>query len=237
MECTECGAEVPAAPSHWLCYEHRKSSATALLDAVLGAGRSVSEAQIMRALVFNFPEKCGYKEFAARVRHVSDVWTSRSKIATLEDTYGVSIRGASGPTGPTGPTGLNGLTCLPSVGLTGLTGLTGLNGITKPEMRDLLCSFVEFVCRNDVARLNEACEDRVRAWYPALICAETTSSLLRGERMLYAVERVTGKRSFLVLADVAVALHRKLSRDTTELVYLWYARGIAEFEGIQLQLA
>ena len=223
MECTECGAEVPAAPSHWLCYEHRKSSATALLDAVLGAGRSVSEAQIMRALVFNFPEKCGYKEVAARVRHVSDVWTSRSKIATLEDTYGVSIRGASGPTG------LN--------GRNGLTGLTGLNGITKPEMRDLLCSFVEFVCRNDVARLNEACEDRVRAWYPALICAETTSSLLRGERMLYAVERVTGKRSFLVLADVAVALHRKLSRDTTELVYLWYARGIAEFEGIQLQLA
>ena len=220
MECTECGAEVPAAPSHWLCYEHRKSSATALLDAVLGAGRSVSEAQIMRALVFNFPEKCGYKEFAARVRHVSDVWTSRSKIATLEDTYGVSIRGATGPNGATG-----------------LNGLTGLNCITKPEMRDLLCSFVEFVCRNDVARLNEACEDRVRAWYPALICAETTRSLLRGERMLYAVERVTGKRSFLVLADVAVALHRKLSRDTTELVYLWYARGIAEFEGIQLQLA
>ena len=177
----------------------------------------MSEAQIMRALVFNFPEKCGYKEFAARVRHVSDVWTSRSKIATLEDTYGVSIRGLNGATG--------------------LNGLTGLNGITKPEMRDLLCSFVEFVCRNDVARLNEACEDRVRAWYPALICAETTRSLLRGERMLYAVERVTGKRSFLVLADVAVALHRKLSRDTTELVYLWYARGIAEFEGIQLQLA
>ena len=122
--------------------------------------------------------------------------------------------------------------------LDGLTGPTGLTGLTKPEMRDLLCSFVEFVCRNDVARsLNEACADRVRAWYPALICAETTSSLLRGERMLYAVERVTGKRSFLVLADVAVALHRKLSRDTAELVYVWYARGIAKFEGIQLELA
>jgi len=208
QECTECGAEVASGPSHWLCYEHRKRSATELLD-VIGNRAGLSEAQILRALVFNFPQKCGYKEFAARVRHVSDVWTSRSKIASLESTYGVTIRVSSFHT-----------------------------GLTKLEMRDLLCSFVEFVCRNDLARsLNEACADRVRAWYPALICAETVGSLLRGERMLYAVERATGKRSFLVLADLVVALHRKLNRDAVELVYVWYARGIAEFEGFQLVLA
>jgi hypothetical protein len=205
QECTECGAEVEPAPSHWLCYEHRKRGATELLDAI-GNGAALNEAQIMRALVFNFPQKCGYKEFAARVRHVSDVWTSRAKVASLESTYGVTIRVS--------------------------------RGLTKLEMRDLLCSFVEFVCRNDVARsLNEACADRVRAWYPALICADTIGSLLRGERMLYAVERATGKKSFLVLADLVVALHRKLNRDAVELVYVWYARGIAEFEGITLVLA
>jgi hypothetical protein len=208
QECTECGAEVEPAPSHWLCYEHRERSATELLDAI-GTKTGLSEAHVLRALVFNFPEKCGYAEFAARVRHVSDVWTSRSKVASLESTYGVSIRVSR-----------------------------GLSGLTKLEMRDLLCSFVEFVCRNDLARsLNEACADRVRAWYPALICAETIGSLLRGERMLYAVERATGKKSFLVLADLVVALHRKLNRDAVELVYVWYARGIAEFEGVQLVLA
>jgi hypothetical protein len=60
---TECGAEVESAP-HWLCYEHRKRRATELLDAI-GDTVDMSEAQIMRALVFNFPQKCGFDELAS----------------------------------------------------------------------------------------------------------------------------------------------------------------------------
>ena len=53
--------------------------------------------------------------------------------------------------------------------------------------------------------------------------------------MLYALERVTGTRDFLVLADLAVALQRKLNRDAVELIYAQYARGVSSFEGLRVE--
>ena len=198
--CVECEITVQCR-SHWLCRAHRTEVASALVCS----GRAMSEAQIMRVLVFDFPTECGSDEFLARARHVSDVWTSRDKIADIEGVWGVQLLVS--------------------------------RGVARSEMQGLVCSFVEFMCRNAhvASWISGACSDRVRAWYPALICAETTGSLLRGERMLYALERVTGTRDFLVLADIAVALHGKLNRDAVELVYARYARSVSLFDGLQVE--
>ena len=47
-----------------------------------------------------------------------------------------------------------------------------------------------------------------------------------GERMLRSLESPV----FLVLADLAVALAAKLSRDAIEHVYVLYARGLRSYE-------
>jgi hypothetical protein len=203
--CVECGVKVQSrsCASHWLCCAHRASVASALVASA--GGRALTEAEMLRALVFDFPEACGDDEFLARAHYVSEVWTSRSQLADIEGVYGVPLLVA--------------------------------RDLTRSEMQGLVCSFVEFVCRHAhvASWLNAACADRVRAWYPALICSETTASLLRGERMLYALERVTGTREFLVLADLAVALQRKLNRDAVELIYAQYARGVSSFEGLRVE--
>ena len=107
---------------------------------------------------------------------------------------------------------------------------------TRLEMQGLVCAFVEFICRNThvVRGIAAACADRVLCWYPALVCTESVESVRRGERMLHALERASGTRDFLVLADLLMAFASVLTRDAIELVYLSYARRLALFEGMHL---
>jgi hypothetical protein len=196
--CLECEC---AAPSHWLCNRHMNERARARLPP---EESTVREAELMRALVFDFPPMiCGSDEFAARVRYVSDVWCSTSKVRDIELKHGVTVR-VSG-------------------------------AMTRHEMQDLVCAFVEFVCRNTrTAGIAAACADRVLCWYPKLVCTESVASVRRGERMLHALERASGTRDFLVLADLLMAFASVLTRDAIELVYLSYVRRLALFEGMHL---
>jgi hypothetical protein len=100
--------------------------------------------------------------------------------------------------------------------------------VSRNEMRDLICSFVEFVCRNaHVSRtLMDACAIFVRAWYPRLICTASLGAAKKSERMLHALERAAGARDFLVLADITLAFAGVLNRDVLEHVYTCYAREI-----------
>lgn len=194
LECPEC-----AAPSHWLCATHMNERARARLPLT-----TVREAELLRALVFDFPVACGRDEFAARVRYVSDVWCSASKVRDIELKHGVTVRVS--------------------------------DSVTRLDMQGLVCAFVEFVCRHAhvVRGLTAACADRVLCWYPALVCTESVESVRRGERMLHALERASGTRDFLVLADLLVAFASVLTRDAIELVYLSYVRRLALFEGMHL---
>ncbi len=60
----------------------------------------------------------------------------------------------------------------------------------------------------------------VLCWYPALVCT--------------ALERASGTRDFLVLADLLMAFASVLTRDAIELVYSSYARRLALFDGMHL---
>ena len=196
--CLECEC---ATTSHWLCSRHMHERARARLPPET---TPIREAELMRALVFDFPVACGCEEFAARVRYVSDVWCSTSKVRDIERKHGVSVS-VSG-------------------------------AVTRLEMQGLVCAFVEFICRNThvVRGIAAACADRVLCWYPALVCTESVESVRRGERMLHALERASGTRDFLVLADLLMAFASVLTRDAIELVYVSYARRLALFEGMRL---
>lgn len=137
------------------------------------------EAVVLRALVFDFPASCSFHEYVARVRYVIDVLGSRTRQGDLLWLHGAYMRVS--------------------------------HGVSRNEMRDLICSFVEFVCRNAAslgynARAQmDACAIFVRALYPRLICTASLGAAKKSERMLLALERATGARDFLVLADVLLA--------------------------------
>lgn len=101
--------------------------------------------------------------------------------------------------------------------------------VTRGEMRDLICSLVEFVCRNaHVSQdLVTSCAGRVREWYPKLISTASIGEVMKSERVLHALELATGTRDFLILADITLALAGVLCRDVLTHVYTWYARKIS----------
>ena len=195
--CLECSrALVPGV--HWLCLSHMHARA-------VGAGLCGSaetgpvltrEAEMMRALVFDFPASCGVHEFIARVRYVLGILASRTREADIRILHGANMRVS--------------------------------HRVTRGEMRDLICSFFEFVCRNAHVShdLVASCAGRVREWYPRLICTASLAEVMKSERVLQALELATGTRGFLVLADITLALAGVLCRDVHGHVYTWYARQI-----------
>ena len=157
----------------------------------------IREAALLRALAFDFPICSRYDEFRARVLYAVDIWNSGTKVADIERAHGVALD------------------------------VTGQ--MTTTERQSLLCAFVEFVCAHlhlAPASLAESCRDRVRAWYPELVCADSLPAILRGERMLIVLAAATGARDFLVYADLLVALAPVLDRDAIGLVYTSYAAGL-----------
>lgn len=189
--CLACGARTRHA-THWLCQIHRNERGK-------NVPRAASEYELMRALVFDFPETARYDEFRARVMYVVETWGSPTRVADVASAHGV--RAAAERT------------------------------VRPREERALICSLVEYVCKHvhfAPASLSEACAGRVREWYPALACADTLGEMIEGERMLYALERATGRRDFLVVSDTILALSPVLSRDAIVAVHAEYVRALRE---------
>ena len=159
--------------------------------------RTTSEHELLRTLVFDFPICSRYDEFRARVMYAVDVWNSGNRVADVTRAHGLT--------------------------------LDVTHSVTRSERQTLMCSFVAFVCAHlhlAPASLAATCRDRVRAWYPELICACSLTEVLRGERMLHVLAAATGARDFLVYADLLIALGPVINRDAIGLVYVSYARSL-----------
>ena len=195
--CIEC-AGAPVLGVHWLCsaHVHARAAEAGLCGSAETGPVVAREAAMLRALVFDFPASCSVREFIARVRYALNVLGSRTRVADLVSLHGASMRVS--------------------------------HRVTRGEMGELLCSLLEFVYRN--ASVSEtlvaSCAGRVREWYPELICTASLGAVMKGERMLYAIERATGARGFLVFADLLLAFAGALCRDVLENVYTCYARHI-----------
>jgi hypothetical protein len=182
------------AVAHWLCIVHRKELGAAV-------ARDVTEAELLRTLVFTFPPSCPVHEFSARALYAAGIWNARDKAAAVLRAHG--LRGK----------------------------VRVRRGVTPLDVTAMCTAFAEFVCAHiHVAprELGAACVARVRAWYPVLApCASTRGEMLEAERMLHAVERATGVREFLVLADVARAL-TVVPPNVAEVVYAAYVKGLSD---------
>ncbi len=85
MGCVACGRPVNDARfhgAHWLCRAHRRA-----LGAHVTKRVEPTEATLLRALVFDFPARCGETEFVQRYMHVHDVWKAHDKGACIARTY------------------------------------------------------------------------------------------------------------------------------------------------------
>jgi hypothetical protein len=192
--CLEC--ECVIVPGrHWMCSRHMHARAVTAFSNIVPPF-VLREAELLRALVFDFPGACCANEFHARLRYAVDILCSRTRTYDLISTHDVHVRES--------------------------------HPVTRGEMRDLVCSLVEFVCRNEHASLEivRACATALRKWYPAVLCASSLREIARSERVLHVLERKGVTRDFLVLADTILALASKIGRDATELVHTHYARGV-----------
>ncbi len=157
-----------------------------------------SERELLARLAFDFPDECSLDELVARCTFVTNAWATHDKVAYVAAAHGVDV-GALAPLAP----------------------------IAHREVQDLLASFLAFVARHSRygRGLALACVERLRSWYPVLVRVDSRASMLYGERILRTVERATGTREFLVLADVALALRGRIG-DAVECVYAAYLRSV-----------
>jgi hypothetical protein len=166
--------------------------------AVAALARGVAtERDVLAALAFDFPDACALDEVAARLTFIANAWESPDTLLYVANAHAVDT-GALAPLAP----------------------------ITHRDVHDLLESYLAFVARHFHLHpsLATGVLGRVRAWYPYLVRPGDRAAALYAERILRLVERATGAREFLVLADVALALCPRLG-DAAELVYAAYLRG------------
>ena len=180
----------------WRCAPHRAEHAVAAL-----ARGFESERDVLAALAFDFPDTCTLDELAARLVFIANAWESPDTVAYVA--------------------------CAHALESEALAALTALAPITHRDVLDLLESYLAFLVRHLHLRpgLATGILERVRAWYPYFVRPGDRAASLYAERILRLVERATGEREFLVLADVALALRPRLG-DAAELVYAAYVRGI-----------
>ena len=192
-KCIQCAGALLPGPDNWLCPQHlhARAAAAGLTDVV------AREADILRALVFDFPAACGRDEFIARVHYAINTLGSRTREADLGARHGAPMRVS--------------------------------HRSTRGETRDFVCSLFEFVYRNaHVSRLLvDTCAGRVLEWYPQIICTASLAAVMKSERVIHAVRHATGKREFLVLSDIILALSGVLCSDMLEYVYICYARRVS----------
>lgn len=164
--------------------------------------RTLTYAALLRRLVFSFPDDPTPREFAARVAHVADVWGGAVGRRTILDMYG----------------------------LKGKIRLTDRAVASRSDALALFEPFVAFVFRFGSAEVAARCAAVVRAWYPLLIDPTCVRRMLSAERLLYHARRHAERGGFLVMADLAVAMPW-LDARVLEVIYLAYARAIAQFNG------
>jgi hypothetical protein len=187
--------------THWLCGVHRRAACVERL----GGATKVSEYALLRGLVFDFPDSCERDEALARAYYVSETWHLRDKSRVVLRAHRMLGRVAA--------------TCT----------------ATPHETLELVTEFTAFVLRHaGVIAQTEAhrtmlvatCATKVAQWYPMLIRPVGIRELMRAERVVSLIWRETGRRLFLVKADVVLGL-ASLPLDVAERIYLAYVARIS----------
>ena len=158
-------------------------------------GATVTEAELYTALVFTFPPECARAEFLARVKFVSSFWHFNARARRVMRAFGLLGKAK-----------------------------VSASGVRRGEMLEMLTRFVAFICAHVhvVPQVGAMCAGRVAEWYGSVLVVDSRAAMLRGERMLLLLERATGTRDYLVLADLVCALDARLPRDAIERVYAAY---------------
>ena len=182
-----------AAAAHWLCVTHRRQRG---LECLAGR-KSVTEAFLMRNLLFDFPEACEPKEAAARARFAARMYVVDDRVRAVLRTYRIRATPVT----------------------------RGIDAGDRADFFERLVLFVcAFVpsAHLQVARVVGKWYPCLLAAYTP----EQPEALGRAERVLQAVTGATGVRSFLVRADLA-PLRALLFPELVDLVYLAYVRLVA----------
>ena len=150
---------------HWLCRAHRKERA-ADLPLVVG------EAELLRALVFEFPKECCVLELCARVQYVARVWEAADKCTTVARDY--MVRKST----------------------------RFVRGVTRGALLEMTTALVAFMVAHPSAgpKLRDACISRVAEWYPAFAPSAWTPQSERMVYVLEAATGVRGFLVFSDLA-------------------------------------
>ena len=88
LGCTQCGRPTTdrwsvAGVPHWLCVSHRKQRG---LDCI-GGRKSVTEAFLVRNLLFDFPASCEPREATARARFAAQMYVVDDRVRAVIRTY------------------------------------------------------------------------------------------------------------------------------------------------------
>ena len=193
--CVQCAGALLPGPDNWLCPQHLRARAAA---AGLCGAEPAREADLLRALVFDFPAECGRAEFIARVYYAMNTLGSHTRAADLAARHGAPMRVSHRST----------------------------RGEIRDFVCSLF-EFV-YRNAHVSRLLVDSCAGRVHEWYPRLICTASLGAVVKSERVLRAVRHATGKREFLVLSDIVLAFAGVLCRDMLEHVYVCYARQISD---------
>lgn len=189
--------------THWICKKHRAALGESLL-----VGRTViTEFELLRVLVFHFPEFCCSHEARARIFYVSETLMAPDKARAVFRAHGMM----------------------------GVRVTARVTRIDVIELVTELVAFVlrhsHILTRTDRRReeLVAMCVHKSREWYHALIMPAKILGLMRAERLVDLIRRETGTVICLVRADFAVAFGI-FPRDVADHIYTSYISLIAESE-------
>ena len=190
--------------THWICKKHRAALGESLL-----VGRTViTEFELLRVLVFRFPEFCGSHEARARIFYVSETLMAPDKARAV----------------------------LRAHGMMGVRVTARVTQIDVIELVMHLVAFVlrhsHILTRTDRRRdeLVALCVRKGSEWYRALIVPAEIRDLMRAERLVYLIRRERGGAEIcLVRADFALAFGI-FPRDVADAIYVAYVTAIAKSE-------
>ena len=188
--------------THWICKKHR----AALGGSLLVGMTVITEFELLRSLVFHFPEFCGRHEARARIFYVSETLASRDKARAV----------------------------LRAHGMLGVLVAPRVTQIDVIELVTELVAFI-FRHSHILTRIERReelvamCVHKSREWYRALIMPAKILGLMRAERLVDLIRRETGTVICLVRADFAVAFGI-FPRDVADHIYTSYISLIAESE-------
>lgn len=190
--------------THWICTTHRATLGESLL-----LGRTViTEFELLRVLLFQFPDFCGRHEARARIFYVFETLASRDKARAV----------------------------LRAHGMLGVRVTARVTRIDVIELVTELVAFIfrhSYILMRTHRRREELvamCVHKSREWYHALIVPAEIRDLMRAERLVYLIRRERGGTEIcLVRADFALAFGI-FPRDVADAIYVAYVAAIAKSE-------